>query len=117
MRNEDNYKEKIRKLLALAESPNEHEARAALLKARQLMAEHKLTEAELKDVEKQEVKDIRTDITWIAATIGMFPGLQHSSRHTTSRKLRRRLTSLSSAGAASKDCRRSRRAQSMTRTR
>ena len=57
------YKEKIRKLLALAESPNEHEAKAALLKARQLMAEHKLTEAELKDVEKQQVKDIRTDIT------------------------------------------------------
>ena len=57
------YKEKIRKLLALAESPNEHEARAALLKARQLMAEHKLTEAELKDVEKQQVKDVRTDIT------------------------------------------------------
>lgn len=57
------YKEKIRKLLALAESPNEHEAKAALLKARQLMAEHKLTEAELKDVEKQAVKDIRTDIT------------------------------------------------------
>ena len=52
------YKEKIRKLLALAESPNEHEARAALLKARQLMAEHKLTEAELKDVEKQQVKDV-----------------------------------------------------------
>ena len=52
------YKEKIRKLLALAESPNEHEARAALLKARQLMAEHKLTETELKDVEKQQVKDV-----------------------------------------------------------
>ena len=32
------YKEKIRKLLALAESPVEAEARAALLKARQLMA-------------------------------------------------------------------------------
>lgn len=57
------YKEKIKKLLALAESQNEHEAKAALLKARHLMAEHKLTEAELKDVEKQEVKDIRTDIT------------------------------------------------------
>lgn len=57
------YKEKIRKLLALAESPNEHEARAALLKARQLMAEHKLTETEVKDVEKQQVKDVRTDIT------------------------------------------------------
>lgn len=57
------YKDKIKKLLALAESPNEHEAKAALLKARQLMAEHKIAEAELKDVEKQEVKDIRTDIT------------------------------------------------------
>lgn len=57
------YKEEIKKLLALAESPNEHEAKAALLKARQLMAEHKIAEAELKDVEKQKVKDIRTDIT------------------------------------------------------
>lgn len=38
---------KIRKLLALSESPNEFEAQAALLKARQLMAEYKLTEAEL----------------------------------------------------------------------
>ena len=34
------YKDKIKKLLALAESPNENEAQAALLKARQLMAEH-----------------------------------------------------------------------------
>lgn len=57
------YKDKIKRLLALAESPNEHEAKAALLKARQLMAKHKIMEAELKDVEKQAVKDIRTDIT------------------------------------------------------
>lgn len=57
------YKEKIRKLLALAESPNEHEARAALLKARELMAEHKLTEVELKDVDKQPVEKILTGIT------------------------------------------------------
>lgn len=35
-------KDKVAKLLALSESPNEHEARAALLKARALMAEHKL---------------------------------------------------------------------------
>lgn len=34
------YKDKIRKLLSLAESPNEHEAKSALLKARALMAEH-----------------------------------------------------------------------------
>ena len=59
------YKDKIRKLLALAESPVEAEAKAALLKARQLMAEHKLTEAELKEAEKQTVKDVRTDITCI----------------------------------------------------
>ena len=35
-------KDKIAKLLALAESPNENEAKAALLKARELMAQHKL---------------------------------------------------------------------------
>lgn len=57
------YKDKIKKLLALAESPNEHEAKAALLKARQLMAEHKIAEGELKDVKKQEVKEVWTDIT------------------------------------------------------
>ena len=74
------YKEKIRKLLALAESPVEAEARAALLKARQLMAEHKLTERDCREAEKQTVKDVLTDITcskrrepWIvplSATIG-----------------------------------------------
>ena len=37
------YGEKIRKLLALSESPNIHEAKSALLKARQLMAEHGIT--------------------------------------------------------------------------
>ena len=37
-----NIKDKIAKLLALAESPNENEAKAALLKARELMAQHKL---------------------------------------------------------------------------
>ena len=44
---------KIRKLLALSESPNEFEAQAALLKARQLMAEYKLTEAELHEGNKK----------------------------------------------------------------
>lgn len=74
------YKDKIRKLLALAESPVEAEAKAALLKARQLMAEHKLTEADCKAAEKQAVRDVKTNITcskrrepWIiglSATIG-----------------------------------------------
>lgn len=57
------YKEKIRKLLALAESDNENEARSALLKAKQLMAEHKITELDVKDIERQEVKRIQTGIT------------------------------------------------------
>lgn len=67
------YKEKIRKLLALAESPNEHEARAALLKARELMVEHKIMETELKDMDKQPVEKVLTGVTcskrrnpWIA---------------------------------------------------
>ena len=57
------YKDKIRKLLALAESPVEAEAKIALLKARELMAKHKLTEAELGEAENQAVKNILTDIT------------------------------------------------------
>lgn len=57
------YREKIRKLLALAESPNEYEAKAALLKARELMAEHKLSESELKEIGKKEVRDIHSGVT------------------------------------------------------
>lgn len=45
--------EKIAKLLALAESPYEEEAKAALLQARRLMAEHKLMP---EDIEPQENK-------------------------------------------------------------
>ena len=58
------YKDKIRKLLALAQSPVEHEAKQALLKARKLMAEHKITETELRDVKKQVVKKVCTDISF-----------------------------------------------------
>ncbi len=59
---------KIRKLLALAESPNENEARNALLKARALMAQHKLREIDLKDVGKQEVIRVETGVTCTAMT-------------------------------------------------
>lgn len=58
-------KEKIEKLLALATSPNEHEAKAALLKAKELMAKNKLTEADFADLEKQELKTFRCDdVSW-----------------------------------------------------
>lgn len=54
------YKDKIRKLLALAESDNEHEAKDALLKAKRLMAIHKIEEADLYDKKKQKVKRLYT---------------------------------------------------------
>lgn len=50
-----NIKEKIQKLLALATSPNENEARAALLKAKELMAANKLSEADFEEVKDQEL--------------------------------------------------------------
>lgn len=57
------YKDKIRKLLALAQSPVEAEAKAALLRARELMAKHKLTEADLEEAKEQVVRNLKTDIT------------------------------------------------------
>lgn len=44
----ENIKDKIKKLLSLAESPNENEAKAAMLKAKELMAKNKLTDTDLK---------------------------------------------------------------------
>lgn len=43
----DNVIEKIRKLLALAGGESDHEAKAAMLKARELMAQHKLSEKDI----------------------------------------------------------------------
>ena len=48
-------KEKIAKLLALSGSPNEKEAQEALLKARELMAKHKLQPEEFQETEKEQV--------------------------------------------------------------
>lgn len=47
----DNIQDRINKLLALAQSPNENEAKLALLRARELMAKYKLS---VKDLEKPE---------------------------------------------------------------
>jgi len=56
-------REKIKKLLALSESPNENEAKAALLKAKELMAKNKLSEA---DFDKKDTKlvSLSCDVTW-----------------------------------------------------
>lgn len=58
-------KERIRKLLALGESPNENEARAAVLKAKELMIKNKLTEGDIEDGKAREVVS-RTckDLSW-----------------------------------------------------
>ena len=47
MKTREEYLEKIEKLLKLSESPVESEAEAALLKARELMAKHKIDMQEL----------------------------------------------------------------------
>lgn len=58
----DKVMEKIRKLLALAGSSNENEAKQALLKARKLMAENKLSQADI-DLDEQTVMHIDTGVT------------------------------------------------------
>lgn len=60
----ENIQDKIRKLLALAESPNENEAKAALLKARELMAKHKISERDLAVAKESAVKDVDTGVTF-----------------------------------------------------
>ena len=58
-------KVKIKKLLALSTSPNENEAKAALLKAKKLMMEHKISEAEMQDLEEQKLIHLQCDdIRW-----------------------------------------------------
>lgn len=56
-------RQKIAKLLALSGSPNEHEAQQALLKARALMLEHKLSPHDVSEGES-DVVHIESDITF-----------------------------------------------------
>lgn len=54
----DDIKRKIRKLLDLAgNNPSQNEANSALIKARQLMAKHRLSEGDLNTQQEQEVVD------------------------------------------------------------
>ena len=52
----DNVIEKIRKLLALAGSNNDNEAHTAMLKARKLMAQYKLSEKDISADKKAELR-------------------------------------------------------------
>ena len=58
-------KDKIKKLLALATSPNEHEAKDALLKARELMAKNKLSERDFEEKKDMTLKHVTCDeVKW-----------------------------------------------------
>lgn len=57
------YKEKIKKLLSLATSSNEHEAQAAMAKAQQLMVEHNIALSDVQNVDKNALKR-DTDIVY-----------------------------------------------------
>lgn len=72
-------KEKIAKLLALSQSPNEKEAQAALLKARELMAKHKLQPEECQEgkTAKVIVRPVGVECTkmtdpWAASLSGII---------------------------------------------
>lgn len=58
------YIERIQKLLALAKSPNEYEARDALLKAWKLMAKHKVSQNQIKEAAEEKVIRKVTGITY-----------------------------------------------------
>lgn len=59
-----NIKDKIKKLLALSTSSNENEAKAALLKAKKLMMENKLTEDDINKKETELVHIHMPNIKW-----------------------------------------------------
>ena len=57
-------KEKIKKLLALATSPNENEAKAAMLKAKELMMANKLCEADFNEEDCKLVSIKVGEVSW-----------------------------------------------------
>lgn len=73
------YKDKIRKLLAVSKSKSDAEAQTALLKARELMAKYKLTEEECSEVLKKGVVKLNTGVSctktigpWMIALSGII---------------------------------------------
>ena len=61
--------EKIKKLLALSKSPNENEARVALLKAQEIMAKHHISERDLDETEEEnEIIMLETNISYTSRT-------------------------------------------------
>lgn len=57
-------KERIQKLLSLASSNNENEAKAALLKAKELMIKYKISEADVNEKQDELVHILCEDVVW-----------------------------------------------------
>lgn len=60
--------EKIEKLLALSQSPNENEAKSALLKASELMAKYKIEEQDIQKTNPENVIEKMVGITYTMMT-------------------------------------------------
>lgn len=59
--------QKIKKLLALSDSNNQHEAESAMLKAQELLAKHNISLADIKDSSPRTVVEDVTDFTFTKA--------------------------------------------------
>jgi hypothetical protein len=64
MEDKNKIRDKIKKLLALGQSPNENEARDAILLARKLMIKHKMSEADITDHDASKMVHQTCDIKW-----------------------------------------------------
>lgn len=71
---EANIKDRIKKLLALGRSPNPNEANYAILKAKKLMVEYKLTERELLRHDENPIK-VDSDIYYTTRSEHWMTGL------------------------------------------
>ena len=70
--------EKVKKLLELAASPNEHEARLAFLKAQELIAKHSLNMAENNNTEGIVEREYTLKIPPSSGFIETFPEIAHT---------------------------------------
>ena len=59
--NQSEIIDKIRKLLALSSSPNEHEAALAAARVEQLLQQHKLTLGIVEHAQEQKAEELSTD--------------------------------------------------------
>ena len=95
--------EKIRKCLALSESPNENEARTALLMARRLMAEYKIGSGEELSGD-QRPEERRTSVTfttlrdsWVLSLMKLM-GPRYCCRPFSSKEYRKKTRTAAFAG-------------------